>query len=60
MHFQFLMANDRPGEFDYVMMIVGPHSLLARVQFGQALGTALAVSGKGAAGASIGAAAASP
>jgi hypothetical protein len=31
MHFQFLMANDLEGEFDYIMMIVGPVSLAERV-----------------------------
>lgn len=31
MHFQFLMANDNPGEFDYIMMVVGPVSLADRV-----------------------------
>lgn len=31
MHFQFLMSNDRPGEYDYFDMILGPRRLLDRV-----------------------------
>ncbi|MEH3144228.1 MAG: alpha/beta hydrolase [Methylobacterium frigidaeris] len=31
MHFQFLMANDRPGEYDIFALLFGPQSLRARV-----------------------------
>jgi pimeloyl-ACP methyl ester carboxylesterase len=31
MHFQFLFANDRPGEFDIVALLLGPRSLRDRV-----------------------------
>jgi hypothetical protein len=42
MHFQFLMANDNPGEFDYIMMIVGPLSLADRVRRGLEFGASSA------------------
>lgn len=32
MHFQFLMSNDRAGEYDYIMIIVGPLTLSERVR----------------------------
>ncbi len=32
MHFQFMMANDRPGEYDFYMMVLGPVSLAARIR----------------------------
>ena len=32
MHFQFLMANDNAGEYDYIMIIVGPLPLSERVK----------------------------
>lgn len=31
MHFQFLMSNDRPGEYDFFDMTLGPRRLLDRV-----------------------------
>jgi pimeloyl-ACP methyl ester carboxylesterase len=31
MHFQFLMANDIPGEYDYPMIVCGPVSLADRI-----------------------------
>ena len=31
MHFQFLMANDIPGEYDYLMVVCGPVSLADRI-----------------------------
>lgn len=34
MHFQFLIANDRPGEYDYIMMATGPLTLRERVRLG--------------------------
>lgn len=39
MHFQFLMANDNPGEYDYVMMVAGPLSLAERVARAEGAGT---------------------
>lgn len=36
MHFQFLIANDRPGEYDYIMMTTGPLTLQERVRLGPA------------------------
>jgi pimeloyl-ACP methyl ester carboxylesterase len=30
-HFQYLMASERPGEYDYVMIVCGPISLAERV-----------------------------
>lgn len=46
MHFQFLMANERPGEYDYVLSVLGPTRLSERVRRpldanARALGTAL-------------------
>lgn len=32
MHFQFMMANDRPGEYDFYMMVLGPMSLAGRIR----------------------------
>lgn len=32
MHFQFMMANDRAGEYDFYMMVLGPISLAARIR----------------------------
>jgi hypothetical protein len=32
MHFQFMMANDRPGEYDFVMMALGPMRLSERIR----------------------------
>lgn len=32
MHFQFMMANDRPGEYDFLMMVLGPMRLSWRVR----------------------------
>lgn len=32
MHFQFLMGNDRPGEYDYVLTALGPTRLSERVR----------------------------
>jgi hypothetical protein len=31
MHFQYLMANERAGEYDYVMIVCGPTTLAERV-----------------------------
>ncbi|WP_232632020.1 alpha/beta hydrolase [Methylobacterium sp. Leaf118] len=31
MHFQFLMANDRPGDYDFFDMTLGPRRLLDRI-----------------------------
>jgi hypothetical protein len=31
-HFQFLMANERPGEYDYLMIACGPVSLADRIR----------------------------
>ncbi len=31
MHFQFLMSNDLPGEYDFFDMTLGPRRLLDRV-----------------------------
>ncbi|UMY17724.1 alpha/beta hydrolase [Methylobacterium organophilum] len=41
MHFQFLMANDRPGEYDFFAMVLGPQRLRER-----ACATSLAASPK--------------
>ena len=32
MHFQFMMANDLPGEYDFVAMTVGPVGLAERLR----------------------------
>lgn len=32
MHFQFMMANDRSGEYDFYMMALGPIGLAARIR----------------------------
>lgn len=32
MHFQFMMANDRPGEYDFCMIVLGPMSLGQRIR----------------------------
>lgn len=48
MHFQFLVANDHPGEYDFVMIAAGPLSLADRVLLGPA--SAEAVFGAGVAG----------
>jgi hypothetical protein len=32
LHFQFMMANEKPGAYDYVMMLLGPMRLSARVR----------------------------
>lgn len=34
MHFQFLMANDRAGEYDFLMMTTGPLALRERIRLG--------------------------
>ena len=39
LHFQFLMANDQAGEYDYIMMVTGPLSLAERVARGGHVGT---------------------
>lgn len=31
MHFQFMMANDKPGEFDFIMIVLGPMRLSERI-----------------------------
>lgn len=31
MHFQFMMANDRPGEYDFYMIVLGPLTLARRI-----------------------------
>jgi hypothetical protein len=31
LHFQFMMANDRPGEYDFVMTMLGPMRLSQRI-----------------------------
>ncbi len=36
MHFQFLMANDRAGEYDFLMMTAGPITLRERIRLGDA------------------------
>ena len=36
MHFQFLMANEIPGEYDYLMITCGPVSLTDRIANPQA------------------------
>jgi len=38
MHFQFLMANDVAGEYDYIMMVAGPLSLAERLAQGETSG----------------------
>ena len=35
MHFQFLIANDHPGEYDFVMIVAGPLNLEERVRLGE-------------------------
>lgn len=35
MHFQFLIANDHPGAYDYLMIATGPLSLVERVRLGE-------------------------
>ena len=42
MHFQFLMANDKAGEYDYIMMVAGPLSLAERVCAGDGVESAAA------------------
>lgn len=32
MHFQFLMANEKPGDYDYILMALGPTRLADRVR----------------------------
>ncbi|NNM74880.1 alpha/beta hydrolase [Enterovirga sp. DB1703] len=44
LHFQFLMANDNPGEFDYIMMVTGPVTLAERVDRGTGPGGAVPLS----------------
>ena len=31
MHFQFMMANDRAGAYDYYMAVLGPMTLAGRI-----------------------------
>jgi hypothetical protein len=45
LHFQFMMANDKPGEYDLVMMVVGPMRLSHRVRDPEAAKALIALPG---------------
>lgn len=45
-HFQFIMANDRPDAYDFFMMLCGPIDLISRVRAPQDACDALAADGE--------------